>query len=77
MDIPIVVAGNAGVLGAARLAIIAARHLGMRVLVLSLAANPAAGLVDRPLTHTEVLEEGEKAAKKLAKLIGLLVSKAF
>ncbi len=57
--------------------VIAARHLGMRVLVLSLAANPAAGLVDRPLTHTEVLEEGERAAKKLAKLIGLLVSKVF
>jgi purine-nucleoside phosphorylase len=57
--------------------VIAARHLGMRVLVLSLAANPAAGLVDRPLTHTEVLEEGEKAAQKLAKLIGLLVNKVF
>ena len=57
--------------------VIAARHLGMRVLVLSLAANPAAGLVDRPLTHTEVLEEGEKAARRLAKLIGLLVNKVF
>jgi purine-nucleoside phosphorylase len=57
--------------------VIAARHHGMRVAVLSLAANPAAGLVDRPLTHTEVLEEGEKAAAKLATLIGLLVGKVF
>jgi purine-nucleoside phosphorylase len=57
--------------------VIAARHLGMRVLVLSFAANPAAGLVDRPLTHTEVLEEGEKAAARLADLIGLLVSRVF
>ena len=57
--------------------VIAARHMGMKVLVLSFAANPAAGLVDRPLTHTEVLEEGEKAAAKLAELIGLLVSRVF
>jgi purine-nucleoside phosphorylase len=57
--------------------VIAARHLGMRVLVLSLAANPAAGLVDRPLTHTEVLEEGKKAAARLADLIGRLVSRVF
>jgi len=57
--------------------VIAARHMGMRVLVLSFAANPAAGLVDRPLTHTEVLEEGQKAAAKLATLIGLLIGKVF
>jgi purine-nucleoside phosphorylase len=57
--------------------VIAARQMGMRVLVLSLAANPAAGLVDRPLTHTEVLEEGEKAAEKLAVLIGMLVERVF
>jgi purine-nucleoside phosphorylase len=57
--------------------VIAARHMGMKVLVLSFAANPAAGLVDRPLTHTEVLEEGRKAAAKLATLIGLLIGKIF
>jgi purine-nucleoside phosphorylase len=57
--------------------VIAARHMGMKVLVLSFAANPAAGLVDRPLTHTEVLEEGEKAAEKLATLMGLLVGRVF
>lgn len=57
--------------------VIAARHMGMKVLVLSFAANPAAGLVDRPLTHAEVLEEGEKASEKLATLIGLLVERAI
>jgi len=57
--------------------VIAARHMGMKIVVLSFAANPAAGLVDRPLTHTEVLEEGEKAAGKLAKLMGLLVERVF
>ena len=57
--------------------VIAARHMGMKVLVLSFAANPAAGLIDRPLTHAEVLEEGEKAAAKLATLMGLLVGRVF
>jgi purine-nucleoside phosphorylase len=57
--------------------VIAARHMGMRVSVISFAANPAAGLVDRPLTHTEVLEQGERAANKLAKLVGLLVERVF
>jgi purine-nucleoside phosphorylase len=57
--------------------VIAARHMGLRVLVLSFAANPAAGLVDRPLTHEEVLEEGERAKPKLAKMMGVLVEKVF
>jgi purine-nucleoside phosphorylase len=57
--------------------VIAARQLAMRVLVVSLAANPAAGLVDRPLTHTEVLEEGERAADRLTTLVGLLVKRIF
>ncbi|MCP4895844.1 MAG: purine-nucleoside phosphorylase [bacterium] len=57
--------------------VIAARHMGMRVLVMSLVANPGAGLVDRPLTHTEVMEEGKKAAAKLAVTLGVVVDKAF
>ena len=57
--------------------VIAARHMGMKVAVLSFAANPAAGLVDRPLTHNEVLDEGKKAAGKLATLMGLLVERVF
>ncbi len=57
--------------------VIAARQMGMRVLVMSLVANPAAGLVDRPLTHTEVLEEGERAASKLATTVGAVVDRVF
>jgi purine-nucleoside phosphorylase len=57
--------------------VIAARQMGMRVCVLSLAANPAAGLVDRELTHEEVMDEGKKAAEKLRSLIGDLVGKVF
>jgi len=57
--------------------VIAGRQMGMRVCVLSLAANPAAGLVDRELTHEEVMEEGKKAAEKLRRLLGDLVAKVF
>ena len=57
--------------------VIAARQMGIRVCVLSLAANPAAGLVDRELTHEEVMDEGKKAANKLRVLLGDLVGKLF
>jgi purine-nucleoside phosphorylase len=57
--------------------VIAARHLGMRILVLSLAANPAAGLVDRPLTADEVYEVAAQANPKLARLLGSLVEEIF
>jgi purine-nucleoside phosphorylase len=54
--------------------VIAARHLGMRVLVLSLATNMAAGIAGRPLTHEEVLEAGEAARGKLQGLLQRLVA---
>ena len=57
--------------------VIAARQMGMRVCVLSLAANPAAGLVDRELTHQEVMDEGQKAAEKLRALLGDLIDQLF
>jgi purine-nucleoside phosphorylase len=57
--------------------VIAARHLGMRILVLSLAANPAAGLVDRQLTADEVYEVAAQANPKLARLLGSLVEEIF
>ena len=57
--------------------VIAARQMGMRVCVLSLAANPAAGLVDRELTHQEVMDEGKRAAVKLRTLLGALVHQIF
>ena len=57
--------------------VIAARQMGIRVCVLSLAANPAAGLVDRELTHAEVMEEGARAAEKLRILLGDLIGKLF
>ena len=53
--------------------VIAARHLGMRVLVLSLATNLAAGIAVRTLTHEEVLEAGEAAKSRLGALLERLL----
>jgi purine-nucleoside phosphorylase len=49
--------------------VIAARHMGIRVLGISCVTNMAAGVVDRPLVHTEVLEVGERVKTEF---IGLL-----
>ena len=57
--------------------VLAARHMGLKVLVLSLASNPAAGLSDGPLSHEEVLEAGREAADRLRNLLGLLVNRIF
>lgn len=45
-----------------------ARARGMRVMGVSLVTNPGAGLSLAPLDHTEVLEEGERAAGRMALL---------
>jgi len=40
--------------------VLAARHHGLKVLAISCVTNMAAGIVDRPLDHQEVLETGER-----------------
>ena len=54
--------------------VIAAVHAGMRVVVLSLATNLAAGIAGRPLTHEEVIETGEAARSRLAALLQRLAA---
>jgi purine-nucleoside phosphorylase len=49
--------------------VIAARHAGMRVLGISCVTNAAAGVLDRPLDHSEVLETAERVN---GQFIGLL-----
>jgi purine-nucleoside phosphorylase len=39
---------------------IAARHMGMNVLAISCVTNMAAGILDQPLAHEEVLETGRR-----------------
>jgi purine-nucleoside phosphorylase len=49
--------------------VIAARHSGLRVLGISCVTNAAAGVLDRPLDHKEVLETAERIK---GQFIGLL-----
>jgi len=49
--------------------VIAARHCGIRVLGISCVTNAAAGILDQPLNHLEVLETAERVK---GQFIGLL-----
>ena len=49
--------------------VIAARHSGLRVLGISCVTNAAAGILDQPLNHIEVLETAERVK---GQFIGLL-----
>lgn len=40
--------------------VIAARHIGVKVLAISCVTNLAAGILDQPLSHAEVMETGER-----------------
>lgn len=51
------------------LEVIAARHSGIRVLGISCVTNAAAGILDKPLNHLEVLETAERVK---GQFIGLL-----
>lgn len=67
---------GAGLVGMSTvLEVIAARHMGLRCLGLSLVTNPAAGTTDEVLRHEDVLEIGKSAAVRVERLIaGLLTS---
>ena len=40
--------------------VIAARHMEIKVLAISCVTNMAAGILDQPLSHAEVMETGER-----------------
>jgi len=48
---------------------IAARHMGARVLGISLVTNKAAGISGQPLSHTEVTETADRAREDLTRVI--------
>jgi purine-nucleoside phosphorylase len=56
------------------LEVIAARHMGMRSLVVSLVSNAGAGVTDQPLDHDEVLAAGAAAAEKVRRLLTALLA---
>lgn len=49
--------------------VIAARHMGMRVLGISCVTNMAAGILDKPLDHREVLATGERVQSQFIALL--------
>ena len=56
--------------------VIAARHMGIRVLAISCITNMAAGVLKKKLHHTEVLEVAEKVKAGLLDVLGRVLADA-
>lgn len=50
--------------------VIAARHMGLRVLCVSMVSNAAAGMTEEAIDHADVLAAAGVAAEKLKRLLG-------
>jgi len=53
--------------------VIAARHCGLRVLGISCVTNAAAGILDQPLNHVEVLETAERVKGQFISLLKAVI----
>jgi purine-nucleoside phosphorylase len=53
--------------------VIAARHSGMRVLGISCVTNAAAGILDQPLDHQEVLETAKRVESQFIALLKTMI----
>jgi len=53
--------------------VVVARHCGMRVLAISVVTNMAAGILDQPINHAEVLEIGQRIRGQFAQLLQALI----
>nr|MDH3099159.1 purine-nucleoside phosphorylase [Bacillus velezensis] len=56
--------------------VIVANHAGMRVLGISCISNAAAGILDQPLSHEEVMEMTEKVKGGFLKLVKAVVARS-
>ncbi len=54
---------------------IVARHQGLRVLGISCITNMAAGVVDKPIDHAEVMETGERVRGDFSELLRRIIPK--
>ena len=54
---------------------IVARHMGLRVLGFSCITNMAAGVLDKPIVHDEVIETGERVRETFAELLRRVIPK--
>jgi purine-nucleoside phosphorylase len=53
--------------------VIAASHMGIRVLGISCVTNMAAGILDQPINHAEVMETGERVKTQFIALVGAVL----
>ena len=53
--------------------VIVARHMGVEVLGISCVTNMAAGVLDQPLNHEEVIETGERVKGDFAHLLATII----
>jgi purine-nucleoside phosphorylase len=53
--------------------VIVARHMGLEVLGISLVTNMAAGVLNKPLNHEEVIETGRHVEKQFTSLLTALI----
>jgi purine-nucleoside phosphorylase len=53
--------------------VIVARQMGIRVLAISCVTNMAAGILDKPISHQEVLETGERVKGHFIALLQALI----
>jgi purine-nucleoside phosphorylase len=53
--------------------VIAARHMGINVLAISCVTNMAAGILDQPLSHAEVMETGERVKTTFEALLSAVL----
>jgi purine-nucleoside phosphorylase len=53
--------------------VIAARHMGIKVLAISCVTNMAAGILDKPLNHEEVLETAARVQNEFVALLNAML----
>jgi purine-nucleoside phosphorylase len=53
--------------------VIAARHMGIKVLAISCVTNMAAGILDQPLSHKEVMETGARVKTSFEGLLRVVL----
>jgi len=53
--------------------VIASRHMGIRVLGISCVTNMAAGILDQPINHAEVMETGERVKNQFVALLRAVI----
>jgi len=53
--------------------VIIARHMGIRVLGISCVTNMAAGILDQPIDHAEVMETGERVKAQFVALLRAII----